>query len=130
MPNDTSPLHKGADAWEAFRVPWEKDAVATGPTPMAKQEVFDKRTIGCLASFWHRRHQEHCTYGFPIHKYCWDLIKRIVGPGAENELGTFLNALSQRWEEQPFEVGSCLRGKMWNGIGDDSGTILPECLDR
>lgn len=36
--------------------------------------------------------------------WCWSLIKRIIGPAAEENLDLFIDVLRERWNEKPFEI--------------------------
>ena len=39
---------------------------------------------------------------YPLHFYCWVLIKETISPAAEERLGLLVKALHQKWEQGDF----------------------------
>jgi hypothetical protein len=102
-----------------FCVPWDRHETGANYHRMktaskTRPEKFEDGRIGVYpASLWDNRTQNLYPHGFAIHAPCWDLIQRTIGPSAESELDLLVRTLLQRWQEQPFEVSSCMDGRAW-----------------
>lgn len=53
------------------------------------------------APCWKIKFSRGRRHGYFIHTHCWTLIKRIIGPLAEERLDVLVLAMSERWTEYP-----------------------------
>lgn len=113
-----------------FLVPRDRNKAVTDKEQVIDRlgKSIDTRIWVHAANLWDDRNQDIYPHGFPVHAYCWRVVEQIIGSAAEENLEIFLQTLRERWQENPFEVDTCVYKQQWFGTIAGSGQLIPENL--
>ncbi|KAL1969746.1 hypothetical protein VTN77DRAFT_8299 [Rasamsonia byssochlamydoides] len=89
------------DSQIIFQVPRDRNRALIGYPHSGGRS---NKTIKVHAARFHYPKKLQYPYGCLIHARCWDLIERLLGPRAENQLEVLIHVLRQRWDRSDFSL--------------------------